>query len=320
MATERLNTSLSASFPTAVTLVEVGPRDGFQFEPKVIPTDLKVELISGLAAAGIQEIQVASFVRPDKVPQMADAEMLVSRLPSRKGGVYTALVLNSKGIERAVDAGLGAVEISISASDRHSRKNAGMSLEKAGKHGIAMVHQALEAGLQVRTSIQCAFGCVYEGGIPEDRVLDLARRFLGAGTGCLVLADTTGMANPVTISRLIPRLRWLAGAHPIGLHLHDTYGLGLVNVMAAMENGITRFDSAFGGMGGCPFIRGAAGNIATEDVVYLLDSLDIRTGVRMERVAECSSRLEQYLGKRFPVKNRPAGKGRKVIPSSSRVP
>jgi len=292
-------------FPPAVTLIEVGPRDGFQFEPHVIPTDLKVELISDLAAAGIREIQVVSFVRPDKVPQMADAEDLVSRLPRNKGIVYTGLVLNPKGIERAVDSGLNAVEVSISASDQHSRKNAGMSLIQAQERGVDMVHQALEAGLRVRSSIQCAFGCVYEGRIPEDRVLDLAVRFLDAGSHGLVLADTTGMANPMTIARLIMPLRRLAEPVPVGLHLHDTYGLGLVNVMAALENGITRFDCAFGGMGGCPFIQGAADNIATEDAVYLFDSLGIRTGVRLGRVAKCTRRMEQYLGKGLPAKNRP---------------
>lgn len=320
MAQELSNISFNGSFPRAVTLVEVGPRDGFQFEPSVIPTDLKVEIISGLAAAGIGEIQVASFVRPDKIPQMADAETLVSRLPRRKGVVYTGLVLNLKGIERAAESGLDAVEVSISASDRHSRKNAGMSLDQAQRQGVTMVRQALEAGLRVRASIQCAFGCVYEGHVARERILELAVRFLEAGTHGLVLADTTGMADPVKISRLMAALQQVAGSVPIALHLHDTHGLGLVNVMTALEHGIARFDCAFGGMGGCPFVDGAAGNIATEDTVYLLESLGIATGVDMERVAQCTNRLEGYLGKRFPVKNRLAEQGRNAIPFSSQFP
>jgi len=302
---EGSKSSPGRSYPTEVTLVEVGPRDGFQFEAKVIPTELKVEIISGLAEAGIHEIQVVSFVRPDKVPQMADAETLVSRLPRRPGIVYTGLVLNPKGIARAVESGLEAVEVSISASDRHSRKNAGMSLDQAQTHGVSMVHRALEAGLHVRTSIQCAFGCVYEGRIARERVLKLAEKFLEAGTGELVLADTTGMANPIQISNVIAPLRNVARDVPIALHLHDTYGLGLVNVMAALEHGVTRFDCACGGMGGCPFVDGAAGNIATEDTVHLFTSLGIETGVDLKRVAQCTRHLERYLGKRFPVKNRP---------------
>jgi len=309
METAESNIGLYRPYPTAVTLVEVGPRDGFQFEPKVIPTDLKVEIISGLAAAGIQEIQVASFVRPDRVPQMADAEILVSRLPQRKGLVYTGLVLNPKGIERAIGSGLGAVEVSISASDRHSRKNTGMPLDQARKHGVSMIQRAKEAGLHVRASIQCAFGCVYEGPIARERVMALATEFLNAGIHGLVLADTTGMADPVKISRLMPPLRQIAGAVPIALHLHDTHGLGLVNVMASLENGITHFDCALGGIGGCPFVDGAAGNIATEDTIYLLESLGIETGVHMERVAQCTQRLEKYFKKRFPVKNRPGSSG-----------
>ncbi|CAB5092166.1 Pyruvate:Oxaloacetate transcarboxylase domain protein [Olavius algarvensis associated proteobacterium Delta 3] len=320
MAQELSNIPFKGVFPTAVTLVEVGPRDGFQFEPSVIPTDLKVEIISGLAAAGIGEIQVASFVRPDKVPQMADAERLVSRLPRQKGIVYTGLVLNLKGIERAVESGLDAVEVSISASDRHSRKNAGMSLEQAQRHGVTMVGQALQAGLHVRTSIQCAFGCVYEGHIGHERILELGGRFLEAGTHGLVLADTTGMADPIKISKVLAALQHVARSVPIALHLHDTHGLGLVNVMTALEHGIARFDCAFGGIGGCPFVDGAAGNIATEDTVYLLESLGITTGVDMERVAQCTNRLEGYLGKRFPVKNRPIEQGRNTIPFSSQSP
>ena len=305
MATEEVNISPDRVYPSEVSLVEVGPRDGFQFESKVIPTDLKVEIISGLAEAGIHEIQVASFVRPDKVPQMADAEVLVSRLPRLPDIVYTGLVLNPKGIDRAVQSGLEVVEVSISASDRHSRKNAGMPLDRAQTHGASMVHRALKAGLRIRTSIQCAFGCVYEGPIPTERVLKLAEQFFQAGTGELVLADTTGMADPIQISTLMAPLRHAVGAIPIALHLHDTYGLGLVNVMAGLEQGVTRFDCAFGGMGGCPFVDGAAGNIATEDTVYLFESLGIATGVDLKRVARCSRRMERYLDKRLPVKNRP---------------
>ncbi|MCU0555942.1 MAG: hydroxymethylglutaryl-CoA lyase [Desulfobacterales bacterium] len=286
-------------FPPRVTLLEVGPRDGFQFEQAVIPTELKLEMIHGLIAAGLKNIQVTSFVNPRKVPQMADAEELVRRLPKGAGVCFSGLVLNRIGLERASRSGLGAVEISVSASDSHSRRNTGMPLAVAVAQGQELVRMAVREGLQVRASVQCAFGCVQEGLVPEERVQDILAAFKASGAHSLALADTTGMATPTTVKRLLRRVLPTTGSVPLALHLHDTRGLGLVNLMAGLECGLTQFDTAFGGLGGCPFVEGAAGNIATEDTLYLLAALGVATGVDGAAVASCSCRLATFLGKTF---------------------
>jgi len=290
------------NLPDRVTLIEVGPRDGFQFEKKIIPTNLKVEIISGLVEAGLKYIQVTSFVHPDVVPQMADAEDLLKCLPKRKDIHYSALVLNEKGVARAHLSGLQHIEISISASDTHSRENAGMPFEKALEMGKDMIRLAQKYKMEIRAGIQCAFGCVYEGRISSERVLKIATDFLKTGIQTLAISDTTGMANPLLIKHLIKKLMPEVGNTPVMLHLHDTRGLGLVNVMAAMECGIKRFDTALAGMGGCPFVPGAAGNIATEDTAWLMKSLNIETGIDISKVAKCSQRLENFFEKQFPGK------------------
>ncbi|MBW2250399.1 MAG: hydroxymethylglutaryl-CoA lyase [Deltaproteobacteria bacterium] len=290
------------NLPNKVTLIEVGPRDGFQFEKKIIPTRLKAEIIFGLVEAGLKDIQVTSLVHPEVVPQMADAEELLKRLPKRNDVRYSALVLNEKGVERAHLSGLQHIEISISASDTHSRKNAGMPFEKAMEAGKEMIRLAREYKMEIRAGVQCAFGCVYEGRIPEKRVLKIAADFLEKGIQTLAISDTTGMADPLLIQNLLKKLMPKVGNTPVVLHLHDTRGLGLVNVMAAMECGVTRFDTALAGMGGCPFVSGAAGNIATEDTAWLMKSLNIETGIDISKVAKCSQKLEDFFGKKFPGK------------------
>jgi len=280
-----------------VTLIEVGPRDGFQFEERVIPTELKAEIIEGLADAGLSAIQVASFVNPARVPQMADAEELIGRLSPRKGVAYSALALSARGVERAARSGIRALEVSISLSDTHSRRNTGMTLAEAARKGKKMVALARENGMWVRAGVQCAFGCVFEGKIPLQRVVNRIRDFIDTGPDMLAVADTTGMATPPAVRSLLERVLPVAGAIPLALHLHDTRGLGLVNLSAALEFGLTHFDTAFGGLGGCPFVPGAAGNLATEDAAYLLEALGYRTGVDIGAVAACSRKIEAFLGK-----------------------
>jgi hydroxymethylglutaryl-CoA lyase len=297
--TEMVAPTANNEYPDQVTLIEVGPRDGFQFESKIIPTSLKVEIISGLVAAGLKQIQVTSFVHPQRVPQMADAESLLRALPAWENVDLSGLVLNRQGLERAHRAGLRQVEISISASDTHSRKNTGMPLDEAFQRGQEMVALARKYGMYVRAGIQCAFGCVYDGAILLQRVVDMARVFIVQGADALALADTTGMADPPAIRRMVTAVHRAAGETPLILHLHDTRGLGLVNLMAALECGVTRFDTALAGMGGCPFVAGAAGNIATEDTVYLLDRLQVKTGISIKEVAACSIKLENFYGKTF---------------------
>ena len=286
--------------PKEVTLIEVGPRDGFQFEKQFIPTELKSEIIRRLVEAGLKHIQVVSFVNPSRVPQMADAEEVVSRLPEPAGVIFSGLVLNSKGLQRGLRAGLKHVEISISASDTHSRKNAGMSFDQAVTRMKEMIRLARAENMGVRAGIQCVFGCVYEGNISQDRILRLVRYYAANQVDAIALSDTTGMANPVSVKRLLQTLIPACGKIPIILHLHDTRGLGLANLMAALQCGVTQFDTAMAGMGGCPFVRGAAGNIATEDTVHLMDSLGISTGIDIVGVSKCSHHLEGYLAKQFP--------------------
>jgi len=287
------------NLPNKATLIEVGPRDGFQFEERTIPTDLKVEIIGGLVEAGLKHVQVTSFVHPARVPQMADAEDLLSRLPERERVIFSGLVLNVKGVERAHQAGLRHLEISISASDTHSRKNSGMTLAQAIEKGAEMIKLAKKYNMIVRAGIQCAFGCVYEGKIPHIRVMELAQEFIKSGIDALALSDTTGMAKPLQVKRILGKLLPQTKDIPVILHLHDTRGLGLVNVMAALECGITHFDTALAGMGGCPFVAGAAGNIATEDTAYLLEALSIETGVNISKITRCAKQLETFFGKQF---------------------
>ncbi len=284
---------MKKNYPKHVTLIEVGPRDGFQFEARTLPTEIKLEIIEKLATAGLTHIQVTSFVNPTRVPQMADAEQLVGQLPKAAGVEFSGLVLNRQGVERAYHSGLDYVEVSISASDSHSRKNAGMTLEEARKMAVEMIRLAREYNLTIRAGVQCAFGCVDEGAIPPHRVLKIARSFLDCGIDALALSDTTGMGHPASVANLLEFLLPDTDNVPIIMHFHDTRGLGLVNVMTALDHGISRFDTALGGMGGCPFVRGAAGNISTEDTAHLMAQLDIETGIDISKVADCSKQLEQ---------------------------
>jgi hydroxymethylglutaryl-CoA lyase len=286
--------------PDAVTLVEVGPRDGFQFEKTVVPTDRKLAVIARLVESGLKQIQVASFVHPAKVPQMADADELVAALPPVDDVTYSALVLNQQGLDRALKSGIGAVEISLSASDTHSRKNAGMGQADALEAGLAMIDRAVSVGLSVRASIQCAFGCVDEGSVPVGRVVGIVERFVDHGAHVVSLADTTGMGSPPLIRDVLDAILPLTGGLPVALHLHDTRGLGLVNLMAALNHGISIFDTALAGMGGCPFVSGAAGNIATEDTIHLLDTLSIQSGVDHRLVGAVSRDLETFFNTSFP--------------------
>jgi hydroxymethylglutaryl-CoA lyase len=285
------------AFPRQVVITEVGPRDGLQMEVRQVPTDEKVALIAGMVQAGLRSIQVASFVHPLKVPQMADAEAVIERLPRDDGVQYSALALNLKGVERALDTAIGWIEISIAASDAHSRINAGLPLDRLRAEVDRMMNAALKAGRKVRASIQCTFGCSPAEAVADRRILDLSRMLLGYGAHQLVLADTTGMATPLKVKALLQALGPLAGPVPIGLHLHDTRGLGLVNAMAGLEMGILHFDTSLGGLGGCPFVEGAAGNIPTEDTAYLMNALGIATGIDIAKVACWSQRLSRFFGR-----------------------
>lgn len=275
-----------------VILEEQGLRDGLQTLKTLIPTEKKLEWIDRLVAAGLRRIQVASFVHPRLVPQMADAEAIFQQLRKRQGVVYSALVLNQKGVERAIAAGAEHLAISISASDTHSQKNTRMTLEEAKTDFRQNVQLARAHGIRVRAGIQCAFGCRYEGAIPAERVLDLIKHHLDTGADEIALADSTGMAHPVQMRYLVSRALELCGPVPLALHLHNTENKGLANLFAAYEEGVRQFDTAFGGLGGCPFIPGATGNIATEDTVHFFRQMGVETGINLEQVAAISREVE----------------------------
>lgn len=284
-----------------IEIIEVGPRDGLQREKTIINTDDKIRMIHDLVESGIRSIQVTSFVHPKYVPQMADAEDVCKGINKKEGVTYSGLVLNQKGLERAANAGLNSVDMSVSASDSHSRKNANVSLDDALHNFQNMMKTAHEMKMQIHAGIQCAFG-YYEPDVTQDLVLDIAKQHLDLGVDALRLADSTGMANPRQITSMLEALKPIAGDVPVILHLHDTRGMGLANVVAAVEAGCTRFDTAFGGMGGCNFIPEALGNIATEDTVNMLHAMGHETGVNIEGVAAVSRMLQEQIGRALPGK------------------
>lgn len=290
------------TLPTHVDLCDVGPRDGFQFEDKFIPTDRKVEVITALADAGLSRIQVTSFVHPDWVPQMQDAEAVCEQLPDRDDVTFAGLVLNQKGLERAEAAGLEQVDISIATHDEHSWENANMSVDAAIAEAEGMVRNAKDRGLEVQMGFQTVFGYKTPGDVPMGQVKEMSQHFADMDVESLSLADSTGLANPKMLTERIEAVQSVQDEVPLVLHLHDTRGLGLANVYAALHSGVRRFDTSLAGMGGCPFIEGATGNIATEDMVYLLEGLGIETGIDRIAVGQISARIESFLNKEFPGK------------------
>ena len=288
--------------PTRVDLCEVGPRDGFQFESLPIPTELKIDVLRGLVSAGLRTIQVTSFVHPGKVPQMADAEAVFEAVMAfaRPGVRFTGLCLNQRGVDRAAAAGLSYVDLSIATNDTHGRDNAGMSAERGAELAADMIARAREAGMQVQLGLQTVFGYREPGDTDLGTVVAWAGRFAEMGVESISIADSTGMANPGSITERVLAVQDAIGDVPLVLHLHDTRGLGLVNVFQAMQLGVTRFDTSLGGLGGCPFIPGATGNIATEDVLQLCSSLGVETGVEAAAVAEQTRLVADHLGRSLP--------------------
>lgn len=275
-------------------------RDGLQMESKVLGLDEKLELFRLLEGAGIRRIQVGSFVHPGIVPQMADTDELVRAIGEKKKTVLTALVLNEKGLERALACGMKHLSMSVSASDTHSRKNAGMPADEALESMTQLIARAAREGVLVRAGFMCSFGCVYEGPINPDRVMDGITRMAEVGASEVNLADTTGMANPYSVGSLVQRAnRELPGVN-VSLHLHDTAGLGLANMFAGYEAGVRIFDVAAGGLGGCPFVKGAAGNIPTEDAVNMFESMGVDTGIDLDAVCGAVGFLESTLGRALP--------------------
>lgn len=279
----------------AVTLIEVGPRDGFQNIEKLIPTEQKIEIIRALMQSGIPEMELTSFVHPKAIPQLADAKAVVGEVIGDCEGVVKpiALVPNLKGAQNASDCGIPTISFVVSCSEAHNKANVARTREES-LHALRDIIKQCP-GLKVRVDLATAFGCPYEGEVPEAEVIKMAQAALDAGACELVLCDTIGVANPEQVKSLSKHVLEIAGDVPVALHLHDTRGLGVANIYAGYEAGIRRFEAAAGGLGGCPFAPGAAGNAAMEDVIHLFDSLGIETHISLEKYLSAVELIKRYI-------------------------
>jgi hydroxymethylglutaryl-CoA lyase len=285
-----------------VLVREVGPRDGFQAEKTPIPTELKIAVINRLGKTGLSHIQAGSFVHPQKVPQMADSGEVFANIKRQPSVTYSALVLNQKGAQRALDAGADAIETGLSISSTHSLKNMGRTSAEALEEVRRTARLVNQSRTPLWLNIQCAFGCAYEGAVEARAVGEMAKALMELMPQYLCLADTTGMADPVLLNRLLDEVLPIAGSTPLLLHFHDTRGLGLVNVFAALQRGVFGFDSSIGGLGGCPFVPGATGNIASEDLLNLLQTLGLADKSTVRAVAGVSRFLSEALNRPLPGK------------------
>jgi len=286
--------------PQDVTLHEVVLRDGIQNEKTIVPTGEKVKIVKRLIDCGIRRIEISSFVNPRLVPQMADAEELWSILDRREDVVFSALILGKKSLERAILSHVPHVGIFVSASETHSIKNSNRTVAEATTEAIKLIDQAKAQGMAVRVGVMNAFGCAYEGTVPVDGVVGLVREYMTMDPDEICLADTSGMANPQQMREILTAVSAVKADIPISLHLHNTRGLGLVNLWEALKQGVSIFDTSMGGLGGCPFIPGARGNIATEDTVHMLHEMGVNTGIDLEGLIATSLGFERFMGKEFP--------------------
>jgi len=280
-----------------VTVVEVGPRDGLQNEPDVLAPGVRAGLVERLVAAGPRAVEVASFVDPRRVPQMAGAEEVVGALDRVEGVVYAGLALNERGYERLLATGLDEVRFAFGATESFNRRNQNASVEESAEAAIRIVERARSDGVRCAVTISVAFGCPFEGKVAESRVLELAERVAGARPDVLLLADTIGVATPGPVRRLVAAAADFGV--PVGGHFHNTRSTGYANALAALEAGATVLDSSVGGLGGCPFAPKATGNIATEDLVYLLHGEGIDTGIDLDALIAVSQWLEELLGRQL---------------------
>jgi isopropylmalate/homocitrate/citramalate synthase len=276
---------------------EVGPRDGLQNEQEVVAPETRAELVRRLADAGLKRIEAASFVNPERVPQMAGAEEVVAALDRHEGVIYAGLALNERGYERLRETGLDEVSFALAATESFSQRNAGASVEESIDAAARIVARAREDGTRASLTISVAFGCPFEGRVDPDRVVEIAERLAATDADEIVLADTIGVATPTQVRRLVERVAELG--KPVGGHFHNTRNTGFANAYAALEAGVALLDASVGGLGGCPFAPKATGNIATEDLVYLLEGEGVETGVDLDALIEVSTWLEELLGRQL---------------------
>ncbi|MBE7201606.1 MAG: hydroxymethylglutaryl-CoA lyase [Parafilimonas terrae] len=285
------------SYPARVQVVEVGPRDGLQNEPATVPTDAKVALIEALAEAGLTRIEAGSFVSPRWVPQMADTAEVLARLRPRPEVGYSVLIPNLQGLERACASGVREVAVFAAASESFSRRNINCSVAESLDRFAPVLEAALARGLLVRGYVSCVLGCPYEGDVAPEAVASVAASLHAMGCHEISLGDTIGTGTPLQARRLIERVAADMPVQAIALHFHDTYGQALANILACLELGVSVVDSAVGGLGGCPYAPGAAGNVATEDVVYMLRGMGIETGIDLDALARAGRSITRHLGR-----------------------
>jgi hydroxymethylglutaryl-CoA lyase len=285
--------------PAAISVREVGPRDGLQNEDPV-DTDAKIELIDALSRTGVRRIEAVSFVHPRAIPQMADADEVWKRIERSADIRYSALVPNVRGAMRALDAGVPEIEVVVSASDTHNRKNVNRSTEESLDDVAELVALAHAQGATVQVVVATAWGCPYEGDVPVDRVLAVAGRAVRDGADALSFGDTTGMATPGRVQRLVGEVR---SAHPetaVNLHFHNTRGAALANVLAALQLGVDDFDASVGGLGGCPYAPGASGNVATEELVHMVEDMGVATAIDLDALLDVAATAERIVGRTLP--------------------
>jgi hydroxymethylglutaryl-CoA lyase len=283
----------SMNLPKKVEIIEVGPRDGLQNEANFIPTEQKISLINKLNKTGIKRMEATSFVHPVYVPQMKDASEVLAGIEQKDGIQYMALIPNEKGFDRALSNGVRALSLVVGASDGFNLKNVKMSREESIQKFVSVIVKAKDQGIFLRFNIATSFWCPFEGKVDSDLVLEMVKRVDALGVDEIVICDTIGKANPEQVYSLFQKIISLQPASRITAHFHDTYGLAQANILAALQAGVTRFDTSIGGLGGCPFAPGAAGNVATEDVVNMLHQMGIETGINLQELLTCVKLVRQ---------------------------
>ncbi len=288
-----------SDLPKALSLREVGPRDGLQNEAPV-PTAAKVELIDALSRTGVGRIEAVSFVSPKAIPQMADADEVWQQIARSADVRYSALVPNLRGAERALDAGFTEIEAVVSASDTHNRRNVNRSTEESLDAIAELLALAHTRGATCQVIVSTAFGCPYEGEVPVERVVAVAGRAVADGADGISFGDTTGMATPTRVTALVGAFRSAHAESPLNLHFHNTRGTGLANVLAALQLGVADFDASIGGLGGCPYAPGATGNVCTEDLVHMVEDMGVDTGVDLDALIDAARTAESLVGRTLP--------------------
>ena len=298
-----------------ISILEVGPRDGLQSEPEILPTEVKKEFITRTINAGIKQIEVTSFVHPKKVPQMADAEKLVESLPENDDVTYIGLIMNQRGFERARDCGIDEVGMVIVSTDTYNMKNQNVVTQESIDNWLSIAAEAKSAGIRTSVVIACSFGCPYEGEIDPEHIASIAEQVLEGKPDVIGLADSVGVALPSQIKRTFSLVKELAPSIPLRTHLHNTRNTGLANAAAAVEAGVSIIDASTGGIGGCPFAPRATGNIPTDDLLYMLDRSGIETGVDLRQVVKTTDWLEEQLGRAVPAMVPKAG----IFPENAEI-